>query len=70
MDIKKRRFQRLRNGTHNNLAKAGLILVMIFFLTAIFGPWIAPYDPDEQDLGSTLRSPNSKNIFALKKIGS
>jgi len=34
-----------RIARHNPLAAAGLVLVIVFVLCAIFAPWIAPRDP-------------------------
>jgi peptide/nickel transport system permease protein len=35
----------------------GLAIVLIVALTALFAPWLAPYDPNDQNLISTLLPP-------------
>jgi peptide/nickel transport system permease protein len=32
----------------NRLGKIGLVIIAVFFVVAVFAPWIAPYDPREQ----------------------
>ena len=44
-------FGRLRK---NKLAMVGLVMVILLFLIAIFGPMIAPYPYTEQDLAAVL----------------
>ncbi len=39
------------------LAKIGLFLVVLVFLTAIFAPFLAPHDPTEQDLDESNLPP-------------
>ena len=36
---------------------AGGLVLLIFFASAVFAPWIAPHNPVEQDLMNTLRPP-------------
>ena len=43
----------------NRLAMAGLIIVAILLLTAVFAPWIAPHDPFVQNLGNRLKPPGT-----------
>jgi peptide/nickel transport system permease protein len=39
------------------LAVAGLVVALLFVLTAIFAPWVAPYSPDATDFNATLAPP-------------
>jgi peptide/nickel transport system permease protein len=32
----------------NRLGKIGLVIIAVFFVVAVFAPWLAPYDPREQ----------------------
>ncbi len=41
----------------NRIATAGLLIILLFLLMAIFAPWIAPHDPLEQALYSKLKPP-------------
>ncbi|HEY6917808.1 MAG TPA: nickel transporter permease [Tabrizicola sp.] len=43
----------------NGLAMAGLVIVTILILVALFAPWIAPHDPFVQDLGNRLKPPGT-----------
>jgi peptide/nickel transport system permease protein len=43
----------------NSLAMAGLVIVTILVLVALFAPWIAPHDPFVQDLGNRLQPPGT-----------
>jgi ABC-type dipeptide/oligopeptide/nickel transport system permease subunit len=42
----------------NRLGIVGLVLVLIFLGMAIFGPWLSPHGPNEQDLPAQLQSPS------------
>ena len=44
----------------NNMTKAGFIIVSLFFMSAIFAPWLAPYAPHKQDFSVALKKPNLK----------
>ncbi len=39
----------------NRLAVFGTVVISVFILMAVFAPWIAPYDPLEQNLGRQVR---------------
>ncbi len=41
----------------NKIAVAGLVIITIFLIMAIFAPWLAPHDPLEQSLYSKLKPP-------------
>lgn len=47
----------------NNLAMAGLVIVTILVLVALFAPWIAPHDPFVQNLGNRLMSPGTPGYW-------
>lgn len=49
------------------LIGAGIILALIF--TAIFAPFIAPYDPLEQNIVEGLSSPGKAHWFGQDKLG-
>jgi peptide/nickel transport system permease protein len=36
----------------------GLVVIIILLLTAVFAPFLAPYDPYKQNLGNILSKPN------------
>lgn len=53
----------------NKLAVAGLVIVAFMFLVAIFGPYVTPYDPSEQNLINTLKGPSGAHWFGTDDLG-
>ena len=56
-------------GRHNRLAAAGIILVAVFLVFALFAPWIAPQDPARIDLPSRLQPPSPAHWFGADELG-
>jgi peptide/nickel transport system permease protein len=54
---------------HNLLATAGVVLVMVFVLCALFAPWIAPQDPAHIDLPARLMGPSASHWFGTDELG-
>lgn len=44
-------------------AAIGMVILLILIITAVFAPWIAPFDPDKTDVGMRLGAPNGVNLF-------
>jgi len=59
----------VRRFGHNKLAVAGLIVVVIFFLTAIFGPYFAPYDFRAQDMDNQFQPPSPDHWMGTDALG-
>jgi peptide/nickel transport system permease protein len=53
----------------NPLALAGLALIAIFLLCAVFGPVMAPQDPARIDLPSRLQGPSAQHLFGTDELG-
>src|SRR5437879_3998146 len=53
----------------NKLAAAGFIIVVALSLTALFAPWLAPYDPSDQRLPERLEGPSWKHPFGNDELG-
>ena len=51
------------------VAAAGLLLVVIFFASAIFAPWIAPYDPNAMDIPARMSGPTLAHIAGTDQLG-
>lgn len=51
------------------LAFIGFIIIVILILTAIFAPWIAPYNPDKMDMKQKLLPPSTKHWLGTDSIG-
>lgn len=59
-------FNRVRS---NYLAAAGLIIIGIFAVLAIFAPLIAPFDPYTTDLTATYAAPSWTHPFGTDHVG-
>jgi peptide/nickel transport system permease protein len=47
----------------------GLVIVVLFLLTAAFAPWLAPYDPYEQNFDQLLESPSWQHWLGTDTLG-
>jgi peptide/nickel transport system permease protein len=61
---KRRRFRFISNGK----AATGLIILGIYVLFAIIGPWVAPYNPDAIT-PDVLQAPSAKHWFGTSHLG-
>ena len=50
-------------------AVAGLVIVAVFIFIAVFGPYIAPYDPYEVDMSSRLQPPSLEHPLGTDEYG-
>jgi peptide/nickel transport system permease protein len=53
----------------NKLAFAGLTIVSMLALTAVFAPWLVPYDPADQKLANRLEGPSWQHPFGNDDLG-
>ena len=53
----------------NRLALAGLVLILIFLLMAVFAPLIAPYDPYRIDENAVLSPPSAEHPLGTDCFG-
>ncbi len=53
----------------NKFAVVGLVVVVIVLLVAIFGPLIAPYSYDTQDLTNSYAKPSAEHLLGTDKFG-
>ena len=49
-------------------AKVGIIILLIFFLIAIFAPFLAPFDPNEMTL-DMMSSPSYQHLLGTDDLG-
>lgn len=47
----------------------GLAVILALVITAVFAPFIAPYDPYKQDLDNTLQKPGSDHLLGTDTLG-
>jgi peptide/nickel transport system permease protein len=62
-----RRFMRVFVG--RLVVKFGLIVIIIFILTAVFAPWLAPFEPNDQDILNALKQPSSEHLLGTDSLG-
>jgi len=55
--------------SRNRLSWIGLALLMIIILVAIFAPFIAPYDPLEQNIVARLEPPSAEFLLGTDSYG-
>ncbi|MEW5866252.1 MAG: oligopeptide ABC transporter permease [Bacillota bacterium] len=53
----------------NRLAMAGLVVIVLLMLVAVFAPYIAPHDPYKQSLDDQLRPPSRKYPLGTDDLG-
>lgn len=53
----------------NRLARFGLLVLGVFLLAAIFGPYIAPHDFLAQDISRQMQGPSSENWLGTDALG-
>ena len=53
----------------NKAAVLGLILVLVIIFTAIFANFIAPYDPDIQNISERMQFPNAQHWLGTDNFG-
>jgi ABC-type dipeptide/oligopeptide/nickel transport system permease subunit len=55
--------------TANKSFLVGLGIIAILIFLAFSAPWVAPYDPDEQDLRNTLKSVSFQHPLGTDEFG-
>nr|WP_245189089.1 ABC transporter permease [Mameliella alba] len=50
-------------------AMVGLVLVVLFFASALFAPWLAPYDPNAMDIPARMSGPTWAHIAGTDQLG-
>ncbi len=63
------RRKQLRVFLRNRIAVVGFFLTLALILLAFFAGYVAPYDPDEQNVYSRLTSPDLKHWFGTDSYG-
>ena len=59
----------LRRLLKNKMAMAGLVIIILMLLIAIFGEYLAPYDITAPDLLNTFSPPSKEHIFGTDDLG-
>jgi peptide/nickel transport system permease protein len=50
-------------------ASVGLAIIVAFLLVCVLAPWIAPYDPFDQDLSNALSAPGGEHWLGADQYG-
>lgn len=58
-----------REVKRNPLATAGIVLVVVFVVFALFAPWLAPRDPAYIDLAGRLATPSWQHWMGTDELG-
>jgi peptide/nickel transport system permease protein len=64
-----RRFRLWQDFAANNLAMAGLIIVVVLVILAIAAPLLAPYNPAAQELSNRLSVPTASHWLGTDELG-
>jgi peptide/nickel transport system permease protein len=51
------------------LAVLGLVIILALILTAIFAPWLAPYQPNKIDMTQVLQQPSREHLLGTDSVG-
>jgi len=51
------------------VAVIGLVFILLLIITAIFAPWLAPYDPNKLDLSNQLAQPSREHLLGTDTVG-
>lgn len=63
------RRERLKRFATDWQAVVGLLLVALFFGSAIFAPWLAPYDPNAMDIPARMSPPSWIHLAGTDQLG-
>jgi peptide/nickel transport system permease protein len=50
-------------------AMLGSVIILLFALSAIFAPYLTPFDPEKTDLDHMLEAPSAKHILGTDDLG-
>ncbi len=63
------RGEKLHLFLRNSQGMFGLVLVLLFFASAIFAPLLAPYDPNQQDIPARMSGPTVDHWAGTDQLG-
>lgn len=59
----------MRRAIHSPQFIIGAVLVGLFILIALIGPWVAPYSPTAQKMADRLKPPSELNLLGTDNFG-
>lgn len=70
VNVKDTEFQQvLRHLRRNRMAMAGMVILFLFLLGAIFAPLLTSFDPARPDFGNAFQKPSATHIFGTDELG-
>ena len=51
------------------VVKFGFTVILLLVITALFAPWIAPYNPYTQDMDNILAGPSAEHLLGTDSVG-
>ena len=58
-----------RSLAKHRVAFAGILILLFLTAMAVFAPFLAPYDPNEQDLYHVLEGPSAQHLLGTDDVG-
>ncbi len=59
----------IKSMLRNRLAAVGAVIILILLFAALFAPWVAPYNPEEQFSTDARQPPSAQYLFGTDTIG-
>jgi ABC-type dipeptide/oligopeptide/nickel transport system permease subunit len=53
----------------HRVALAGMVILLFMLLMAVFAPFLAPYNPNDQDLYQVLQGPSRQHLLGTDDVG-
>jgi len=69
VSARQRRHRLVRSILRNRNLVIGGTMMLLLIGAAVFAPWIAPYDPIEQNTRNALQAPNTEHLFGTDNFG-
>jgi peptide/nickel transport system permease protein len=66
---RRERRDKLRRFLADRQGMAGLILVLLFVGSAVFAPWIAPYEPNAMNIPARMSPPSWEHLAGTDQLG-
>jgi ABC-type dipeptide/oligopeptide/nickel transport system permease subunit len=51
------------------ISVVGLCIILLLFITGIFAPWLAPYDPYKTDARNNVKMPSREHLLGTDNLG-
>lgn len=58
-----------RKFLRHKMGLAGLVIVLLYIIVALFAPWLAPWGPDTVDLRNVAKPPSLSHPFGTDQFG-